>query len=275
MSWGGSDIPPRCSRSATRIQVRCSVSTGQQWVSLGLKHLSTIPGHGRKPAIRSAPRLRERCQPDRLRRVRQRSRGVEGVIMFPKSPGQEFATFKFSRGDEVEAVVSASIREQADFVGMKQLESNPGTSSRWNTRSDHIAGKIKNITDFGIFIGRRGIDDWSTFRIFVDQRVKHIEIFAKPGSPAIVLKHRQGNERFSLGIKQLIRPWRASATLSSGHVVPVDNQRHDFGLFFETRRRNQGWVHVSEISKEKIMSLSASSSRRPHHRKVINIYPKE
>jgi small subunit ribosomal protein S1 len=72
-----------------------------------------------------------------------------------------------------------------------------------------------------------------------------------------VLDIDKGNERFSLGIKQLSDdPWK---TVSERYKVGKEitgtvTNVTDFGVFIELEEGIEGLVHVSEISKEKVKS---------------------
>ena len=79
-----------------------------------------------------------------------------------------------------------------------------------------IEGKIKNITDFGLFIGiDEGIDGLVHISdISWTKRIKHPNELYKKGDvvQAIVLDIEKDNERFSLGIKQMqADPWETVA----------------------------------------------------------------
>jgi len=169
-------------------------------------------------------------------------------------------------------------------LGMKQLEPNP-----WDVIAEKypigttIAGKIKNITDFGVFIGiDEGIDGLVHISdISWTKRVKHpSEVFKKSQEvQAIVLNIDKENERFSLGIKQLEQdPWETiPERYPLGSVIsgPITNVT-DFGLFVELEEGIEGLVHVSEISKEKIKSpVGQYKMGDSITAKVINISPKD
>jgi small subunit ribosomal protein S1 len=145
-------------------------------------------------------------------------------------------------------------------LGMKQAAPNP-----WDVISDKypvgttIEGKIKNITDFGLFIGiDEGIDGLVHISdISWTKRIKHPSEIYKKGDliQAIVLEIDKTQERFSLGVKQLqTDPWDTVAERYevgkeiTGTVTNVT----DFGVFVELEEGIEGLVHVSEISKEKI-----------------------
>jgi small subunit ribosomal protein S1 len=166
-----------------------------------------------------------------------------------------------SVGEEVEAVV-LDIKPESRRIsmGMKQVVPNP-----WDVISEKypigttIEGKIKNITDFGLFIGiDEGIDGLVHISdISWTKRIKHPSEIYKKGDlvQAIVLYIDKDNERFSLGVKQLQSdPWD---TVSERYEVGKEitgtiTNLTDFGIFVELEEGIEGLVHVSEISKEKI-----------------------
>lgn len=166
-----------------------------------------------------------------------------------------------SVGDTVEAVV-LDIKPESRRIslGMKQVVPNP-----WDVISEKypvgttIEGKIKNITDFGLFIGiDEGIDGLVHISdISWTKRIKHpSEIYKKGESvQAIVLDIEKSQERFSLGIKQLQdNPWTTVAEryAAGKEITGTITNVTDFGIFVELEEGIEGLVHVSEISKEKI-----------------------
>ena len=164
-------------------------------------------------------------------------------------------------GDEVEAVV-LDIKPDARRIslGMKQARPNP-----WDVINEKypvgttIEGKIKNITDFGLFIGiDEGIDGLVHISdLSWTKRIKHPSELYKKGDvvQAVVLDIDKKSERFSLGVKQLqADPWE---TVSERYDVGKEitgtvTNLTDFGVFIELEEGIEGLVHVSEISKEKI-----------------------
>jgi small subunit ribosomal protein S1 len=125
-----------------------------------------------------------------------------------------------------------------------------------------IEGKIKNVTDFGIFIGiDEGIDGLVHISdISWTQKIKHpVEVYKKGQMvKAVVLSIDKENERFSLGIKQLEPdPWEnVPKKYRRGQVVKgVVTNVTDFGVFLEIEKEVEGLIHVSEISKDKVENL--------------------
>jgi small subunit ribosomal protein S1 len=166
-----------------------------------------------------------------------------------------------SIGEEVQAVV-LDIKPDSRRIslGMKQVKPNP-----WDVIAEKypvgttIEGRIKNITDFGLFIGiDEGIDGLVHISdISWTKRIKHPSEVFKKGDvvQAIVLDIEKGNERFSLGIKQLADdPWKTVAERYEvgKEITGTITNLTDFGIFVELEEGIEGLVHVSEISKEKI-----------------------
>ena len=166
-----------------------------------------------------------------------------------------------SVGEAVEAVV-LDIKPDSRRIslGMKQVVPNP-----WDVISEKypigttIEGKIKNITDFGLFIGiDEGIDGLVHISdISWTKRIKHPSELYQKGDvvQAIVLDIEKDNERFSLGIKQLQDdPWASVAQRYEvgKEITGTVTNLTDFGIFVELEEGIEGLVHVSEISKEKI-----------------------
>ena len=166
-------------------------------------------------------------------------------------------------GDEVETLVLAlDIPNRRISLGLKQIEPNP-----WEVIGEKfpigtiIEGQVKNITDFGVFVGvDEGIDGLVHISdLSWTKRVKHpSEIFKKGDTvKAVVLNIDRENERFSLGLKQLTPdPWEAipvkyaPGTIVRGKATSVT----DFGVFLEIEEGIEGLIHVSELSSEKVES---------------------
>jgi small subunit ribosomal protein S1 len=166
-------------------------------------------------------------------------------------------------GDQVETVIlGIDLGSRRISLGLKQTEENPWTqlADRYPVGTK-LEGQIKNITDFGAFIGvEDGIDGLiHVSDISWTKRIKHPnEVFTKGQTVhAVVLNIDPDNERLSLGIKQLTPdPWLAvpdkyrAGTRVKGKVSSVT----DFGVFLEIEEGIEGLVHVSELSQEKVPS---------------------
>ncbi|MEO0602939.1 MAG: 30S ribosomal protein S1, partial [Myxococcota bacterium] len=171
--------------------------------------------------------------------------GIEGLVHISemtwnkriKHPSKLVAV-----GDIIEAkVLGMDVEEKRISLGMKQLETNP-----WDVVEQQypvgsiVRGKVRNITDFGIFVGiDEGIDGLVHISdLSWGQRIKHPSERYQKGDEveARVLAIDKEGERFSLGIKQLSEdPWyTVHGRFFLGQVVegPVVH-RADFGIFVE------------------------------------------
>ncbi len=189
--------------------------------------------------------------------------GVEGLIHISemswtrkiRHPSQVLTV-----NDLVEAtVLELEPQRKRISLSLKQVEPNP-----WEVIGEKypvgsvIEGKIKNITDFGIFIGiDEGIDGLVHISdISWTKRFKHPSELYKKGQviQAKVLYIDKENERFSLSIKDLTpNPWQTiDQRVLVGSVVsgPITNIT-DFGLFVEVEEGIEGLIHISELGRDK------------------------
>jgi predicted RNA-binding protein with RPS1 domain len=159
-------------------------------------------------------------------------------------------------GQEVEAkVLGVDVENRRISLGMRQLEPNPWdlVEERYPVGSI-LKGKVRNITDFGVFVGiEEGIDGlihvsdigWSSrAKKPQDMFEKGVEVEAR------VLNIDKENERFSLGLKQLKdNPWLSvQSRYFLGQVVKATVVASlDFGVFAEIEDGVEGLVHVSEL----------------------------
>jgi len=149
-------------------------------------------------------------------------------------------------------------------LGLKQTTANPWETLRLKyPEGSVIKGIIRNITNFGIFVGvEEGIDGLIHMSdISWKQRVKHPSEMFKKGQEieAMVLNIDVEHEKFSLGLKQIEKnPWEELSTrYPAGSIVSgkVTNMT-DFGIFVEIEEGIEGLVHISELSSRRVKSSS-------------------
>ncbi|MCK9240563.1 30S ribosomal protein S1 [Desulfocurvus sp.] len=194
--------------------------------------------------------------------------GVEGLVHISemswtrklRHPSQMVST-----GEEVEVIILGVDPDKKRIsLGMKQVNPNP-----WDLVAEKypegtiLEGTIKNITEFGMFIGiEDGIDGLiHVSDISWTKKIRHPNEVFKTGDTvqAKVLTVDKDAEKFTLGIKQLSEdPWlQVPARYPVGTTVNgVVTNITDFGLFVEVEEGIEGLVHVSEISRKKIKSPS-------------------
>ncbi|MEJ2062150.1 MAG: 30S ribosomal protein S1 [Reinekea sp.] len=164
-------------------------------------------------------------------------------------------------GDEIDVMVLDIDEERRRIsLGIKQTVVNPWEDfgNRFN-KGDKISGKIKSITDFGIFIGLEG---------GIDGLVHLSDISWNESGEEAVRKYKKGDElettilsidpereRISLGIKQLdMDPFAEYAaendkgTIVKGTVKEVDAKAAVISLGDDI----EGILKASEISRDKV-----------------------
>ena len=118
---------------------------------------------------------------------------------------------------------------------------------------DVVTGVIKNITDYGAFIGLGGLDGLLHITDMSWKRIKHPSEVLEVGNriEVKVLKYDEKSGRVSLGLKQLQPdPWSGVAESIStgsktrGRIMSLA----DYGAFVTLKDGIEGLIHISEMS---------------------------
>jgi len=185
--------------------------------------------------------------------------GLEGLVHISemswtklKHPSQ-----KVKVNDNIEVMVlDIDVSNKRISLGIKQVEPNPwdDVESRY-PKGTRIKGIVKNITDFGIFVGiEDGIDGLVHVSDLSWKKIKHpSEIFRRGQEvEAEVVNIDGAHKRFSLSTKALEKnPWegveeRYKPGMSvEGRVTNVA----EFGAFVELEEGLEGLVHISELNR--------------------------
>ncbi|WP_261815526.1 30S ribosomal protein S1 [Vibrio gallicus] len=168
-------------------------------------------------------------------------------------------------GDEVEVMVLEIDEERRRIsLGLKQCKANPWQSfAEAQAKGDKVTGKIKSITDFGIFIGLEGGIDGLVHLSDISWNVTGEEAVRefKKGDEisAVVLAVDAERERISLGVKQMENdPFNnyladnKKGTLVNGTVSAVDAK----GATIELVDGVEGYIRASEVSRDRIEDAS-------------------
>jgi len=164
-------------------------------------------------------------------------------------------------GDEVEVMVLEIDEERRRIsLGMKQCKSNPWDEfAATHNKGDKISGKIKSITDFGIFIGLDGGIDglvhmsdisWS------EEGETAVRDYKKGDElETVILAIDSERERISLGIKQLEQdPFQnylathEKGSLVNGVIKEVDAK----GAVVTLADHVEGYLRASEIQRDRV-----------------------
>jgi len=190
--------------------------------------------------------------------------GIEGLVHVSEMDwtNKNVAPSKIvTLGDETEVMVLEIDEDKRRIsLGMKQCRPNPWEEFAQNSkRGDKVAGPIKSITDFGVFVGlAAGIDglvhlsdlSWNeTGEAAVRNYKKGQEV------EAVILGIDVERERISLGIKQLdADPFTNYTAVNdrgatvAGKVKTVDPRGAEIQLSEEVT----GYLRASELSRERV-----------------------
>lgn len=190
--------------------------------------------------------------------------GVEGLVHVSEMDwtNKNVNPFKVVQlGDEVEVMVLEIDEERRRIsLGMKQCQTNPWDEfAATHNKGDKISGKIKSITDFGVFIGLDG---------GIDGLVHMSDISWTDDTEAAARDYKKGDEvetvilavdaereRISLGIKQLEQdPFQnylalhEKGSLVNGTIKEVDAK----GAVITLADNVEGYLRASEIQRDRV-----------------------
>ncbi len=164
-------------------------------------------------------------------------------------------------GDVVEVMVLDIDEERRRIsLGLKQCKSNPWQQfAETHNKGDRVEGKIKSITDFGIFIGLDGGIDGLVHLSDISWNVageEAVREYKKSDEiAAVVLQVDAERERISLGVKQLAEDpfnnWVAlnkKGAIVTGKVTAVDAK----GATVELADGVEGYLRASEASRDRV-----------------------
>ncbi|TKB57517.1 30S ribosomal protein S1 [Ferrimonas aestuarii] len=170
-----------------------------------------------------------------------------------------------SLGDNVEVMVLDIDEERRRIsLGLKQCKANPWDEFAANfNKGDKVSGKIKSITDFGIFIGLDGGIDGLVHLSDISWNVAGEEAVRdyKKGEEisAVVLSVDPERERISLGVKQIEEdPFNKylsdnkKGAIVTGTITAVDAK----GATVELAESVEGYIRVADISRDRIEDAS-------------------
>ena len=190
--------------------------------------------------------------------------GVEGLVHVSEMDwtNKNVAPAKVVQvGDEVEVMVLDIDEERRRIsLGLKQCKPNPWDEFAANfKKGDRISGKIKSITDFGIFVGLDGGIDGLVHLsdLSWDNPGEEAVRNYKKGDEvdAVVLAVDPERERISLGIKQLDKdPFAAflaanpKGAIVKGSITALDAR----GATIDLGEGLEGYLRASEIARDRV-----------------------
>ncbi|MBI5598499.1 MAG: 30S ribosomal protein S1 [Deltaproteobacteria bacterium] len=261
LSWGKVSHPSQVLKIGEGIKVKIlKFDRAENKISLGFKQTKADPWLTAKEKYQVGAKVRGRVvNITDYGAFVEIEDGLEGLVHISEMAWTKIRhpSQKLKVGDTVEVMVLDMDAEAKRLsMGLKQVEPNPWDelASKYPPGS-HVKGVIRNITDFGMFVGvEEGIDGLVHISDVSWKKIKHPSELFKKGDEvsAVVLSIDKDSHRFSLSTKLLEKnPWHDVAErykpgmIVRGRVTGLA----DFGAFVEIEEGLEGLVHVSELSR--------------------------
>ena len=272
MSWGKLKDPKDKVSTGQEIRVKVlEFDPETEKISLGMKQLIPDPWEGLEYRYPIGKKISGKVTSiTNYGAFVELEEGVEGLVHISEmfwTKRVRHPSSILEEGQEVDVVVLGVDQENRRIsLGLKQTSPNPWELiEEYYPQGTVVDATVKNVTDFGLFVSvDENIDVDGLIHvsdISWDPKIKNPRDQYKKGDviPAKVLTIDPDNEKFSLGIKQLSPdPWTQVAnehpvgSLIKGKITSLT----DFGAFVEIRQGVEGMIHISEVSSDKIDSLS-------------------
>ncbi len=266
LSWGRVSHPTEVVALDEKIKVVVlDFNEEKDRISLGLKQLQPHPWEDveKKYPVGSVVRGKVVSISD-YGAFLELEKGVEGLIHISEMSWTQHIKHPskvLSVGETVEAkVLSIQKDERKISLGLKQLEPDPWStlSERYPIGSRH-KGKVRNLTNFGVFVELEdGIDGLIHISdLSWTKKIRHPGEVVKKGDEieVVVLNVDKDNRRISLGYKQTQEnPWDYfQEKYKHGYITQAKVVRLiEKGLIVELPDGVDGFVPMSQLAKEKL-----------------------
>ncbi len=264
MTWGRIAHPSEMVKIGDTITVKViTIDKDNSKISLGMKQLTDNPWANIETIVQEGKVIKGRVSSitDYGMFIEVKG-GVEGLIHISEISWTERISDLnkyYKVGDEVEAkVVSVDKENRRMSLSIKQLSGNPWETIKEKFKEgDKIAGKVTNVTDFGVFIQLMpGIDGLAHISdLSWTEHIEHPRNLYGVGDSvnAIILSIDETAKKISLGVKQLLEdPWSKVeadfpvGTIFTGKAVKVAN----FGTFIKLPNGIEALVPTTEKGPE-------------------------
>ncbi|MGN1393617.1 MAG: 30S ribosomal protein S1 [Succinivibrionaceae bacterium] len=196
--------------------------------------------------------------------------GVEGLVHVSEMDWTNkniHPTKVVNLGDKVKVkVLEIDETRRRISLGLKQCKPNPWQQfNETHAKGDKVTGKIKSITDFGIFIGLEGGIDGLVHLTDLSHTEEGSEAVKKykrgDEITAVVISVDPERERISLGVKQLeddpiskFQDLNKKNSIVKGVVKSVDSK----GIVVDLGDGVEGYIRAADASSERIDDLVAA-----------------
>jgi small subunit ribosomal protein S1 len=263
LSWGKVSHPSQILKTGDKIKVKVlNFNKEENKIFLGLKQTMPDPWQTSSEKYPVGSRINGRVvNVTDYGGFVEVEDGLEGLIHVSEMSWTKLRhpSQKLKVGDEVEVMVlDIDTENRRMSLGLKQTEANPWEElDKRYPKGSRVKGVIKNMTDFGVFIGvEEGIDGLVHISDLSWKKVKHPSEIFKKGQEveAVVLSVDKNAQRFSLSTKLIEKnPWESvgerykPGMILEGTVTGIA----DFGAFVEIEEGLEGLVHISELNRGK------------------------
>ncbi len=272
ISWKKIKHPSELLNIAEKIQVKIiSIDNEKNRVSLGLKQLEDDPWEdlikNYEIGMKASCRISNITDYGLFVEIDD---GIEGLVHVSEIDwtNNNPNPHKIANiGDQIEVMILGIDKEKRRVsLGMKQCLQNPWTEfAEQHNENDKINGKIKSITDFGIFVeldgGIDGLVHISDLSWSNDEDIDMSAYKKSDDVETIILSIDPNKQRISLGIKQLdndpFQEYLANHPKNStvkGVISEVDERNALVSL----DEKVNGLLNISEVSRDKIDDMRSS-----------------
>jgi small subunit ribosomal protein S1 len=284
MSWGKVNHPSQVLSTGDTINVKIlKFDKENNKISLGLKQTMADPWESAEETYPAGQKVSGRVvNLTDYGAFVELEQGLEGLVHISEMSWTKLRhpSQKLKVDDKIDVMIlNVDTQSKRISLGLKQVEANPWEELENEfPKGSTIKGTVKNITDFGIFIGiKDGIDGLVHISDLSWTKIKHpSELYSKGQEvEALVLNIDKTAQRFSLSTKALEKnPWEGvedrykPGLIADGRVTGVA----DFGAFVELEKGLEGLVHISEINRGGNTGIEVGDMVKVE---VLNVDPEE
>ena len=265
MSWGRVTHPEEMFKVGDEVTVKVlKYNPETERVSLGLKQTQEDPWTHAEEAFPAGKRVRGKVMSiTDYGAFVELEPGVEGLIHVSEmswTKKVKHPSKLLEVGQEIECqVLEVDSKSKRISLGLKQLEPDPWTLFTEKYKpGDKIGGKVRSITDYGVFIGIEDGVDGMVHKSDLSWTAKvnnPSDLFHKGDDcEAIILSINHDEKKVSLGVKQLFDdPWPTIfSELPPGKIVESKVVSVvDYGVFVKVRDGVEGLIPQGDVVEPK------------------------
>jgi small subunit ribosomal protein S1 len=274
MSWGRVNHPSEVFQVGDEVQVKVlKYNAETERVSLGLKQTQEDPWNHAEEAYPPGKKVRGKVMSiTDYGAFIELEPGVEGLIHVSEmswTKKVKHPSKLVEPGQEIECqVLEVDAKAKRISLGLKQLEPDPWSVFTEKYRpGDKIAGKVRSLTDYGVFVGIEEGVDGMVHKSDLSWTVKvnnPADLYHKNDDvEAIILSINHDEKKVSLGIKQLIDdPWPTilndlpTGTVAEATVISVV----DYGVFVRIREGVEALIPSSDVVEDEANKIKVGDT---------------